>query len=214
MRPCAAHTKNTAVYHTFMDLYSGLGGGNGCDDVTTGYDAALPSLKQCKTDKGYDNRLMIPPDGTLVNIAIKDLCPEVCGGRQQWADCVFSNSPSDDNDAFMVAATGMTCAVVAALPGYYGPGGYCDDPLYNWLCGASCRAGVAYSYDECALPFGQEKFEGACPYYVADGDYADVGSCLADAPTWVSDTFGSCPGDPTGQFCVYTRSALGAGSCP
>ena len=209
MRPCAAHTKNTAVYHKMMDLWGG-GGGNGCDDVTTGYDAALPALKQCKAADGGDNRISVDD---YFNWPVKDLCPEVCGGRQMWADCVFSNSRSDDNDIFIVAWTGATCAELAAAPGP-SPGGYCDEPIYNWFCGASCRGGVAYSYDECALPFGQEKYEGECPHWVKQGYYAQLAECLADSPNWVSDTFGSCPSDPTGVDCIYTRSALGAGSCP
>ena len=84
--------------------------------------------------------------------------------------------------------------------------------MYNWMCGASCRGGEGY--DECALPFGQDKFEGECPYWVAAGDYANVAACLADAPNYVSDTPNTCPADPTGDSCYYTRSALGAGSCP
>jgi len=224
--PCAAHTKNTAVYHKMMDIAAG-GGGNGCDRVTTGYDAALNPLTQCMTADGKDNILSV--GGDLFNWPIKDLCPEACGGRQRnldgtepiWADCVFSDSSSYDNDAFVAALYGTpeaTCAVLAASPpsgNAPSAGGYCDEPLINWLCGASCRDGVAYSYDECALPFGEERWVGECPVWIGQGYYADVAGCLADSANWVSDTFGSCPGDPTGVGCgPYTRSALGAGSCP
>ena len=209
LRPCPAHTKNTAVYHRLMTVFAG-GGGNGCDDVTTGYDKALPGLKQCKAADGTDNRLSI--GGDLFDWPIKDLCPGACGGRQLWADCVGANSRSDDNDNFMVAWQGATCAQIAAAPGR-SAGGWCaDEPMYNWMCGASCRGGEGY--DECALPFGQDKFEGECPYWVAAGEYANVAACLADAPNYVSDTPNTCPADPTGDSCYYTRSALGAGSCP
>ena len=199
--PCTAQVgkKNTVLYHTLMTLFAESGGTIGCDDVTTGYDAGLRFLTQCQHSDGSDNHLIIGP----LSVPMRDVCPEVCGARHQYADCHFANSPSDDNDSFMMAYTGLTCADVAASPSidaFATPGAYCDHPLYSWVCGASCRGGVAY--DECTLPIGQDKYDAECPYWTIQRYYDTVEQCVDDWHAWASDS------------SYLSRSAMGAGSCP
>lgn len=202
------HKRNTAVLRGLMARW-GAGRNYGCEAVSPTYNASLTfngapdPFRSCVTAKGNIQNVVIGP----LTVSMEDLCPGTCSTR---SDSGGTAELTDHVIVIYTVAGNPTCSNLNfANTGY---GGWCADPFYNFLCGATCRSGGAY--DDCAVAkFGLDRYTADCKSEPNNYGYSTVEQCIADAGNYVTDTFGVCP-KASGVSCYNTRAAMGAGACP